>query len=114
MLGEGKRSIINVNLKKYARQIQHHITDLKMELLVKVVNDCKLLTTFTKKHHFRCDAGSEFASDYNKSMFLVNNKGTLSQFLWNGGCYYLAEILPREFKVNYRNTKTLEHNVKCV
>ena len=37
-----KRSIINVNLKKYARQIQHHVTDLKMELLVKIVNGCKL------------------------------------------------------------------------
>ena len=52
MLGEEKRSIINVNLKKYARQIQHHVTDLKMELLVKIVNDCKLLTTFTKKAPF--------------------------------------------------------------
>ena len=39
---EQNRSIINVNLKKYARQIQHHITDLKMELLIKIVNDCKL------------------------------------------------------------------------
>ena len=37
-----KRSIINVNLKKYARQIQYHVTDLKMELLVKIVNGCKL------------------------------------------------------------------------
>ena len=29
-------------LKKYPRQIQHRVTDLKMELLVKIVNDCKL------------------------------------------------------------------------
>ena len=35
-------SIINVNLKKYPRQIQNHVTDLKMELLLKIVNDCKL------------------------------------------------------------------------
>ena len=42
MLGEEKRSIINVNLKKYPRQIQHPVTDLKMELLAKIVNDCKL------------------------------------------------------------------------
>ena len=42
MLREEKRSIINVNLKKYARQTQHHVRDLKTELLVKIVNDCKL------------------------------------------------------------------------
>ena len=37
-----KRSIINVNLEKYPRQIQHPVTDLKMELLAKIVNDYKL------------------------------------------------------------------------
>ena len=42
MLGEEKKSIVNVNLKKYPRQIQHHATDLKMELLVKIVNSFKL------------------------------------------------------------------------
>ena len=42
MLEEEERSIININLKKYPKQIQHHVTDLKMELLVKIVNDCKL------------------------------------------------------------------------
>ena len=41
MLGEEERSIINVNLKKYPRHIQHPVTDLKMELLVKTVNDFK-------------------------------------------------------------------------
>ena len=67
MLREEKRSIINVNLKKYPRQIQHPMTDLKMELLVKIVSYCKLQTIVTKKHHFRCVTGSEFASGYNKS-----------------------------------------------
>ena len=38
MLVEQKRSIINV------RQIQHHIADLKMELLVKIVNDGTLFS----------------------------------------------------------------------
>ena len=38
---EEKRSIINVNLKKYPRQLQHPAIDLKMELLVKIVNDFK-------------------------------------------------------------------------
>ena len=37
-----KRSIINVNLKKYPRQIQHLVTDIKMDLLAKIVNDYKL------------------------------------------------------------------------
>ena len=65
MLGDEKISIINVNLKKYQRQIQHPVIDLKMELLVKIVNDSKLQTC--KKHHFRCVTGFGFASDYNKS-----------------------------------------------
>ena len=30
------------NLKKYPRQIQHPVTDFKMELLAKIVNDFKL------------------------------------------------------------------------
>ena len=42
MLGEEKRSIINVNLKKYSWQIQHPVTDLKIDLLGKIVNDFKL------------------------------------------------------------------------
>ena len=42
MLGEEKRSMIIVNQKKYPRQIQHPVTDLKMELLAKIVNDLKL------------------------------------------------------------------------
>ena len=42
MLGEKKRSIINVNLKKYPRQIKHPVTDLKTELIVKIVDDFKL------------------------------------------------------------------------
>ena len=42
MLGEIKRSILNVNQKKYLRQIQHFEIDLKMELLVKIINDFKL------------------------------------------------------------------------
>ena len=37
-----KRSILNVNLKNYRRQIQHPAIDLKMELTVKIVNDFKL------------------------------------------------------------------------
>ena len=48
MLGAIKRSILNVNLKKYPRQIQHPVIDLKMELLCKIVSDFKLQTIFAK------------------------------------------------------------------
>ena len=41
MLGEEKRSIINVNLKR-RKADSAHVTNLKMELLIKMVNDCKL------------------------------------------------------------------------
>ena len=37
-----KRFIINVNLKKYPRQIQYNVTDLKVELLVKIGKNCEL------------------------------------------------------------------------
>ena len=44
MLGEIKRFILNINLKKYPRQIQHPTTDLKLELVVKLLMtlNCKL------------------------------------------------------------------------
>ena len=42
MLGEIKRPKLNVNLKKYPWQIQHPVIDLRMELLVKIVDDFKL------------------------------------------------------------------------
>ena len=42
MLAVEKKSIVNVNLKKYPWQIQHPVPDLKMELLVKIVNNFKL------------------------------------------------------------------------
>ena len=49
MLGEITRSILNVNLKKDPRQIQHPTKDFKIELLVKIVIDFKLQTIFAKK-----------------------------------------------------------------
>ena len=93
MLGEEKKSIINVNLKKYPKQIQHPVADLKMELLAKIVNDLKLWTTFAKKHHCRCAIGSEFASDYNKSNVSYEQQKSYITIFRNGGSYYLAEIL---------------------
>ena len=35
--------------EKYSKQIQHTAIDLKMELLVKIVNDFKLQTNFAKR-----------------------------------------------------------------
>ena len=34
--------MLNVNLKKYPKQIQHPVIDLKMRLLIKIVNSFKL------------------------------------------------------------------------
>ena len=48
MLGEIKRTILNVDLKKYRRQTHYRVIDLKMELLVDIVNDFKLETIFAK------------------------------------------------------------------
>ena len=48
MLGEIKRTILNVDLKKYRRQTQYRVIDLKMELPVDIVNDFKLETIFAK------------------------------------------------------------------
>ena len=42
MLGEIKRSILTVNLKKYPRWIHYPVIDPKIELLVKIVDDFKL------------------------------------------------------------------------
>ena len=42
MLGEIKRSTLNVNQKKYPKQIQHAVIDLKLEFLVKIVVYFKL------------------------------------------------------------------------
>ena len=67
LLGGEKRSIINVDLKKYPRQNQHSVKDLKIEFFVKIVNDFQLETILRKKHHFRFVTGSEFVSDYNRS-----------------------------------------------
>ena len=42
MLEEIKRSILNIYLKKYPREIQHLVIDLKMELRIKIANDFKV------------------------------------------------------------------------
>ena len=49
MLEEIKRSILYVNLKKYPRKIQHPVINLKIELIVKIINDFKLQIIFGKR-----------------------------------------------------------------
>ena len=64
-----------------------------MELLVKIVIYFKLWTIFAKKHYFKCVAGFEFASDYNKSNVSYEQQKSYVTVFWKGGSYYLAEIL---------------------
>ena len=42
-------SLLNVNLKKYLRQIQHPVIDLKKEILVKIINNFILWTIYPKR-----------------------------------------------------------------
>ena len=46
---KSKRSILNMNLKKYPKQIQHLVIDLKKELIVKIIIDFKLHAIFAKR-----------------------------------------------------------------
>ena len=72
--------------------------------------NCKL---FSRKNlHFRSVIASEFASDYNKSVFLANNEGPISPFF---GTVVLTNY--RDFTSSKSTTetlKTLEHHVKRV
>ena len=83
MLGEEKRSLINVNLKKYPKQTQHPATDLKMELLLSQVLSSPLTTI--------------------NQMFLTNNKRAISRFFGMVALNTLQRFYL--FKVNNRNTK---------
>ena len=71
--------------EKYQKQIQHPVTDLKIELLVKIVNKFKLYTIFA--------TGSEFSSDCNKSNVSYEQQKSYIMVFWNGGSYYPANIL---------------------
>ena len=67
---------------------------------------------FCKKIHFRCLTGSEFASDYNKSIFFTNDKRAISRLLGT------VTLLPnRDFTCStstIETLKTLEEDVKFV
>ena len=103
MFGKIKKSILNVNLKKYARQIQHPLTDLKIELLVKIINDFKLSTIFAKSSISDMSQNLSLPLTTISQTFFTNNKRALSRFF--------GTVIPTTqpgfylFKVNNKNTK---------
>ena len=105
MLGEEKRSIITVNLKKYQRQIQHLVTDLKLTFLL------KLLTTLNCKLFLRKTIILDVSQVLSlpplttrNQMFLADNKRAIP---WFCGTVALT-TKPRFYllKVNNRNIKS--------
>ena len=87
-------------LKKYLRQIQHPVIDLKMELLVKIANDFKLWIIIAKRSILDV---SQVLYEQQKSYINVFGTVTLT-------------TQPRcsLFKVNNRNTKKQDQDMKCV
>ena len=83
MLGEAKRSLVNKNLKKYPKQTQHPVTDLKIELLLSQVQSSPLTTI--------------------NQMFLTNNKRAVKRFFGMVALNTLQTFYL--YKVNNRNTK---------
>ena len=89
--------------KKYPRQIQHHVIDLKIGLLVKSVNNYKLKTIFAKRSILDVSQVLSLPLTTINQTFLTNNKRAKLRFfetmtLTTQQGFYL-------FKVNKRNTK---------
>ena len=78
MSGEIKRSILNVNLTKYPKQIQHPLIDLKMKIFTEIVNDFKL---FLQKRSI-LDVSQVLSSPLTalNQTFFTSNKRTTSRF----------------------------------
>ena len=78
MSGEIKRSILNVNLTKYSKQIQHSLIDLKMKIFTEIVNDFKL---FLQKRSI-LDVSQVLSSALTalNQTFFTSNKRTTSRF----------------------------------
>ena len=98
-----KRSLLNVNLEKYPKRIQHFVINFKMELFVNFVIDFKLQTIFAKR--FILDVSQVLSSSLTtiNQTFRTNNKRAISRFfgkltLTIKPGFYL-------FKVNNRDTK---------
>ena len=83
MLEEIKRSILNVNMTKYSRQIQLPVIDLKTEHLLKTVDDFKLYTIFEKRSIL--DVSQVLSSPLtiiNQTFFYKKQKSYITVF-WN-------------------------------
>ena len=78
MSGEIKRSILNVNLTKYSKQIQHPLIDLKMKIFTEIINDFKL---FLQKR-FILGVSQVLISPLTalNQTFFTSNKRTTSRF----------------------------------
>ena len=94
MLGESKGPIINVNLKKHPREIQHPITDVKMELLPKIANAFNLKTFLQKtKKNTILDASQVLGLPLTSINVSYKQQKSYITVFWKGGSYYLVEIL---------------------
>ena len=93
MLREIKRFILNLNEKKYPRQIQHPIKDLKTEVLVKIVVNFKLQTSFVKRSIL--DVSQVLSSPLTtiNQTFFTNNKRAMGSFK-RYVTLFLAKICP--------------------
>ena len=105
MLGEIKRTILNVDLKKYRRQTQYCVIDLKMELLVDIVNDFKLETIFAKISILDVSQVLSMSLTTINRKFFTNYKRAISRFFrtvtltTQPGIYLL--------RANNKNTKNI-------
>ena len=85
------------------RQIQHHVIDLKMELLVKIVINLKLQTAFVKRSIL--DVSHYLSSPLtaiSQTFFYKQQKSYITVF-WKGDSYHPSKIYL--FKANNRNNK---------
>ena len=75
-----KRSILNVNLRKCPKQIQHPVKDLKMELLLTVIINFKPQTNFAKRSILDMSQVLSLALSTKNQTFFKNKKRAISWF----------------------------------
>ena len=79
-----------MNLKNYPRQIQHPVIYLKMELLIKIVNDFKLQTNFAKRPSLDVSQflSSPLNASYKQQKSYIMVFGTLAFTAQPGFCMF--------------------------
>ena len=75
-----ERSILNVNLRKCPKQIQHPVKDLKMELLLTVIINFKPQTNFAKRSILDMSQVLSLALSTKNQTFFKNKKRAISWF----------------------------------